>query len=340
MPRQEIPYFMSTLGANGYTDFYDSNFAALERKTKLYGYPGRCAERLAEGIRDEAARHGLTCEIIYNFLDARPEGIIIPENRAGFVNVPLYFLAKENLLGILEDEHTAIAKRSLKEAVDCFHAAKKIHDDWEKIYVANMDFGAADSLADEICRRIVGERKGKEDARVTDRFLGAATAEGSVDKIEAITESIGKRYFIKGRPGTGKSTFLRKIVRAAQSAGFDAEQYHCSFDPTSLDMAVIRGLDVCLFDSTAPHEYFPSRQADEIIDIYETAVTPGTDEKYAKELFTFQTEYKFKILEAGKALSRARSAYEKTEAYYMAKIDSQEWQKEEDNLRSLLLEKA
>ncbi len=338
MPRQEIPYFIGTLGSGGYTDFYDSNFSHLANRRKLYGYPTQCVENLIHTLLERAAQHNLSCDIIYNFLDAKPEGVIIPEKGTGFVNVPLYLLTRENILGMIDDEHVSICKRSLSEAEKCFREAKKIHDEWEKIYVANMDFGAADSLADESCRRIIGDRKGKEDGRIIDRFLGAATAEGSVDKIESITANVTKRYFIKGRPGTGKSTFLRKIVRAAQKNGFDAEQYHCSFDPSSLDMAVIRGLDVCLFDSTAPHEYFPSRPNDEIIDIYATAVTPGTDEKYEKELFTFQTEYKFKVLEARKTLSHARSAYEKTEAYYMAKIDMQAWKQAEEELCSIMLQ--
>lgn len=49
------------------------------------------------------------------------------------------------------------------------------------------------------------------------------------------------------------------------------------FDPNSLDLVVIRDLGICLFDSTSPHEYFPSRDSDEIIDIYQEAVKEHTD---------------------------------------------------------------
>lgn len=337
MQRQELSYFIATLGCEGCTDFSQSEFSRFSSVKKLYGYPSPCVERLIFSLRDAAARNNLSCHILYNFLNAKPEGILFPEKSTGFFNLPLYRLGDEHLLALAEDEHVTLCRRALFEAETDFREAKIIHDGWEKIYIANMDFGAADSLAEECCRNIVGDKKSKEDALVFDRFLGAATADGSVDKIENITANITKRYFIKGRPGTGKSTFLRKILRAAQKNGFNIEQYHCSFDPKSIDMAVIRGLDVCLFDSTAPHEYFPSRANDEIIDIYETAVTPGTDEKYEKELFACQTEYKLKILEAKKALSRARAAYEKTEAYYTAKIDWQKWKKAEETWTQMLL---
>lgn len=339
MLKQEIHYFMSTFGSRGYTSYYDSNFGGLKRAVRLLGYPGQSAEQIVGQIQKEAGRRNLSCEIIHNFLDGRPEGIIIPETQAGFLNVPCYLLGGENFLAILEDEHVALTKKALICAETCFREAKKIHDNWEKIYVSNMDFGAADSLADETCRRVISEHKGHGTGRIISRFLGAATANGSVDKIDSITKNLTKRYFIKGRPGTGKSTFLRKIIRAATSAGFDAEQYHCSFDPKSIDMAVIRELGICLFDSTAPHEYFPSRAADEIIDIYETAVTPGTDEKYEKELRSVATEYKFKILEAGKALSRAHAAFEKTEAYYLAKMNCAEMELVAERCCARLLDK-
>ncbi|MFR1476872.1 MAG: hypothetical protein ACLSB9_14755 [Hydrogeniiclostridium mannosilyticum] len=44
-----------------------------------------------------------------------------------------------------------------------------------------------------------------------------------------------------------------------------------------------------------PHEYFPSRTGDEIIDIYKAAVVPGTDEKYAARLTDAAGEYKAEV---------------------------------------------
>ncbi len=339
MLKQEIHFFMSTLGSAGYVSYYDSNFGGLKTAVRLFGYPGQLAEQLVETIQKEAEKRGCVCEIIHQFLSGRPEGIILPEKNAGLVNIPCYLLGEENVLAVLEDERIAQVKKELSEAETCMKEAKKIHDEWEKIYVANMDFGAADSLAEEMCKRIVGAQKGAESAKVTDRFLGAATADGSVDQIENITQNLPKRFFIKGRPGTGKSTFLRKIAQAASAAGFCAEQYHCSFDPKSLDMVVVRGLGVCLFDSTAPHEYFPSRVSDEIVDIYETAVTPGTDETYEKELTAFSAAYKLKVLEAKKALSRAQASEQKIQAQQMAHVDWLEYEKAAEKFCGMLLEK-
>ena len=69
----------------------------------------------------------------------------------------------------------------------------------------------------------------------------------------------GNCYGIIGANGAGKSTFLKKLAVAGLSAGFDVEIYHCSLDPKSLDMIIVRELSLCVFDSTAPHEFFPER---------------------------------------------------------------------------------
>src|SRR5699024_6248712 len=81
--------------------------------------------------------------------------------------------------------------------------------------------------------------------------------------------------------GTGKSVFMKKVAEACMNHGLDIELYHCSFDPNSVDMVLVRDLDFCIFDSTAPHEKNPDRRDDVVIDLYEEAVAPGTDETYA-----------------------------------------------------------
>ena len=51
-------------------------------------------------------------------------------------------------------------------------------------------------------------------------------------------------------------------------------------------MVIVRELGFAIFDSTAPHEYFPSREGDEIIDMYALIVTPGTDESMRRKFVT------------------------------------------------------
>lgn len=58
---------------------------------------------------------------------------------------------------------------------------------------------------------------------------------------------------LKGGPGTGKSTLMKKV--AAAFSGEEMSLYHCASDPQSLDAVVLEERGVYLADATAPHEH-------------------------------------------------------------------------------------
>ncbi len=62
-------------------------------------------------------------------------------------------------------------------------------------------------------------------------------------------------YIIKGGPGTGKSSFMKKQARRAEAEGRLVEYYYCSSDPSSLDGVLIFGGErtVGILDGTPPH---------------------------------------------------------------------------------------
>ncbi|WP_338379148.1 hypothetical protein, partial [Enterococcus faecium] len=172
-----------------------------------------------------------------------------------------------------------------------------------------MDFDKANNLTEEIIEKLFKGHHVDKQADVRHRYLGAATPKGAVDFVPNLTEGLEKRYLIKGRPGSGKSTMLKKIAAEAESRGFDTEIYHCGFDPHSLVMIVVRELGFAIFDSTAPHEYFPERDSDEIIDMYGTIIAPGTDEKYEAEIKDVSKRYRENMNKAIASLAKAKSLH-------------------------------
>jgi hypothetical protein len=86
-------------------------------------------------------------------------------------------------------------------------------------------------------------------------------------------------------------------------------------------MVIFRELGIAIFDSTAPHEYFPSRAGDEIIDMYELLITPGTDEIYEDQIKPIAASYKSKMKEAISYLARAKDLHDKLEAIYVPAMD-------------------
>lgn len=308
MEKNVLHYFVDTNSSRGFVSFGESNFGKLETVVKLDGYP----DLLVTQLVSQACAQALGCEqeveLIHNGLDNSLQGIILPGRKAGLLNIPAYTDASYSLR-LTEDGNLSKARELLQKAYDCFGQALKIHDDWEKIFISNMDFETMDELGEETAEKLFGGKKAEGAGSCVDRFFGAATVNGSYDYIPNITQEIPKRYFLKGRPGTGKSTFLKKLAKAARDRGYRVEIYHCAFDPNSLDMIAVRELGLCVFDSTAPHEYFPDRDSDEIIDIYKAAVQPGTDEKYEKEIAGYSAGYKSKVREATGYLGEAKLAY-------------------------------
>ena len=90
-------------------------------------------------------------------------------------------------------------------------------------------------------------------------FLGANTPKGFVSFFDELYNpySENRAYIIKGGPGTGKSTLMKKVGKAAEKKGLDVEYVFCSSDPKSLDGIIIPQKGLCFADGTSPHTVEP-----------------------------------------------------------------------------------
>ena len=84
-------------------------------------------------------------------------------------------------------------------------------------------------------------------------FLGANSKDGFYSLYDSFPPHGAKLHIIKSGPGTGKSSFMRKIAAAAEAKGMDVEYILCSGDPASLDGVYITQLNSAWVDGTAPH---------------------------------------------------------------------------------------
>jgi hypothetical protein len=212
-------------------------------------------------------------------------------------------------------------QQNLEKAYEEFAKGLKVHDEWEKIYIANMDFKKADLLTEKVIHELFGRIRLNKTGCIRHRFFGGSTPLGPVDYVENITENTAVRYFIKGRPGSGKSTMLKKILVDAAERGIDAEVYHCGFVPDSLDMLLFPELSLCIFDSTSPHEYYPSREGDSVIDMYAELINANTDELYKEELEDIIRRYRLHAKEGTTQLAKAKQCKEEEEQIYLEAAD-------------------
>ncbi|WP_243296977.1 PRK06851 family protein [Bacillus litorisediminis] len=343
MEGKVLHYFAGGNTAKGFYSLYDSNFQHLDRLFILKGGPGTGKSTFMKKIGQIWNLRGFDTEYLHCSSDNDSiDGVIIPKLKVGVVDGTAPHVIEPKAPGAIEDyvnlgeawdsnllsqKKDAILSLNAKineafhSAYSCFGDALRIHDSLEKIYIENMDFAKADELAENLIEQFFGSLSLNKTSTVVHRYLGAATPKGAVDFVPNLTGELGKRYFIKGRAGTGKSTLLKKLAQSAEAKGLDVEVYHCGFDPNSLDMLIFREIGIAIFDSTAPHEYFPERTGDEIIDMYDLLVTPGTDEKYADEIENLSTQYKNKMTEGISCLSQAKSVHDELEKYYIDAMD-------------------
>lgn len=306
-------FFASGNTARGFTSLLSSTLQGIQSLFIVDGLPGSGHSNLIQRIGEEVSELGYERWIFYNASDndaidgwVAPElctgmitgdafrGMSIDETGAAiqFINLDDTCIDLDGLRAFQSEiDHLNLCiKQSHEKAYAGFAEALRIHDDWEALYIDNMNFQAADEMTNEYLNILYGNQQLEKQGRVDHRFLGAATPRGAVDYVPDLTQGL-KRYLVKGRAGSGKSTMLKKIAAAGEERGFDVEVYHCGFDPNSLDMVIVREIGFAIFDSTAPHEYFPDRAEDEIVDTYARCIQPGTDERHAEALRDFKQRY-------------------------------------------------
>lgn len=347
---KEKNYFVTANSCYGRKNMLESNLYGLTKLFIITGEHEKFIHRLIKHIKDAYVEKGHFVECIHSSYEPQMlDGIIIPAIKTGYISNTLItkdfnldetsfniqkiqadFCAEispwdKQTISVLKDEY----KRLYNAAYKKLSAAKIIHDEWEEIYIKCFNKRQANEFIRQFINSHIYNKNKNEYAsgHSKHRFLGCGTYLGSVDFVENITAGITKRYFIKGRPGTGKSTFMKRINDAANAKGYDTEVYHCGFDTQSLDMVIIPALDFCIFDSTAPHEYSPSKKNDAIIDMYQSFVMRGTDERYGAVLSDISSRYSKNVKEGTLLMKEAKSVYDKMNDIIVKSYDEAEFNK-------------
>ncbi len=97
----------------------------------------------------------------------------------------------------------------------------------------------------------------------TKYFLAANSCEGFINHFADCYNPYDnwKAYIIKGGPGTGKSSFMRKIADKAEKSNVEYILCPCSSDPHSLDAVILPRKKTVILDGTAPHTIDPKYPA-------------------------------------------------------------------------------
>lgn len=85
-------------------------------------------------------------------------------------------------------------------------------------------------------------------------FFGANTPYGFKGYLDDLYDPFRDEVLlIKGSPGSGKNTIMKKVLEKLETENIPCEEIHCSSDPDSLDGIIAPSINKCIFDATAPH---------------------------------------------------------------------------------------
>ena len=220
----------------------------------------------------------------------------------------------------------------------CFEALSKaisIHDEWEVETRKNMIWSGLDQQFAALSYELFGNTKLNKSAVLTHRLLGTLTPAGPRDTVQSITQNLEKRLFIKGYPGTGKSSMMKKFANEALSKGYDVQLVWCGLDSNSIDMVILPELKFCIFDSTEPHVYFPdeNRPGDEIFDIAKHCHPTEVEEKNIQQIVA---KYKAMMAVARQFAKQYAEIERKVREMVDAEVDVDELNKRTAHLFSLV----
>ena len=121
-------------------------------------------------------------------------------------------------------------------------------------------------------------------------FLGGSSPDGFRSHFgDTVNDPDFHTYIIKGGPGTGKSTLMKKLAAEFDE---DKEIYFCSSDPDSYDAVVLKEHKVVVVDGTAPHVFEPeyAGAVQEILNLG-TCWDSGALKEKKKEIMLAQEGY-------------------------------------------------
>ncbi len=84
-------------------------------------------------------------------------------------------------------------------------------------------------------------------------FAGINTGHGYVPLLKELIKGAEEVYIIKGTPGSGKSTLMKRLLADAKEKGEKSMVIHCSSDPDSLDGVYFIDRKIAVVDGTPPH---------------------------------------------------------------------------------------
>lgn len=262
----------------------------IQEAKKVYFFKGPTSYRLSETLKEigyAAIRRGNNMDWFYDPLQEEVlEGLYIKDTKTFYIQtdvvdpsfygaghewIPYYDSYNESKLreiGPIVKEKQMTNDIWLTKGLSALSRAKLIHDEWEQLIQPAIHWEGINDLLEELKKSAIGNVSLQKNPKVMHRLMGSLTPHGAQDTLKSISKNLKSRLYIKGLPGSGKSSFIKRFGEEAKKHGLDIYLIWCGLDADSVDGIVIPELQLCLVDATSPHVYEPEREGDEIVDFF------------------------------------------------------------------------
>ncbi len=328
-------------GGNTPTGFYSyfDHIIDLKSANRLFlikGGPGVGKSHLMKKIGHQMVAEGYDVE--FHHCSADPDSVdaaYIPELKVALIDGtaphvidPKYPGAIDEIINLgecwIEDKMVA-NRESIMRSIDengkiykrvykYLAAAKLIHDDVEWVYGQAMDFEKLSIETNQWMEKLLkGVKPKKRLAKERHLFGSALTYQGHIDHSDTFISPIKKIHYIKGAPGTGKSTILLRLAARLAEKGYDLELYHEPMEPEKLEAVIAPQLELAV---TTNSRYYDNLSLD--LDQY---LNVATLEKYKDELMESERVYTYLMDNVFCNLKKTKVNHDEIETYYIPNID-------------------
>ncbi len=150
-------------------------------------------------------------------------------------------------------------------------------------------------------------------------FASAISPAGLSNHLDTLAWGLHRKYLITGKPGTGRTTIVKKVADTILGRGFSVEYYHCCLDPDKIDHAIVPELGTGIFNASEPHVLMPD--AGDVLLNTAHFVDHDRLQRLEGEVQEAQEVYSRALDDGLMFMSLAKRTHDELEQYYSPYMD-------------------
>jgi hypothetical protein len=199
--------------------------------------------------------------------------------------------------------------------------AKVIRNEMESYVTESMNFTRVNKLTAELIQDVLAQAPGRYhvDPKARHLFYSAISPNGVVHYIGSLLQDVKQMYLIKGRPGSGRSTLVEAVARAAHARGLDTEVFHCAFEPHRVDLVVIPAVGAAVLKDVEEIGFQPGSVPGLRVSVYNLDVHLNREAlaRYRAELASAQERFTAALNRAISHIAKAKQTHDHLESFYI-----------------------